>query len=84
MRARRQPAQAQPGDVMKFAMPRNHLHVTHEGVVIQPGLVLGSGAAFQANGGRGHGGSCSHRRRSSASDVKTAGGGIRAVPITTI
>jgi hypothetical protein len=51
MRARRQPAQAQPGDVMKFAMPRNHLHVTHEGVVIQPGLVLGSWAPFKQMAG---------------------------------
>jgi len=46
------PGQAQPGDVMKFAMPRKDLHVTLEGVVIKPGLALGSWAAFkQMSGG---------------------------------
>jgi len=46
------PGQAQPGDVMKFAMPRKDLHVTLEGVVIKPGLALGSWAAFKQTSGR--------------------------------
>ena len=45
------PGQAQPGDVMKFAMPRKDLHVTLEGVVIKPGLALGSWAAFKQMAG---------------------------------
>ncbi|HWY23095.1 MAG TPA: DUF1259 domain-containing protein [Candidatus Acidoferrum sp.] len=40
------PGQAQPGDVMRFGMPRKDLHVTLGGVAIKPGLALGSWAAF--------------------------------------
>jgi hypothetical protein len=38
--------QPQPGDVMRFAMPRKDLHVTLDDVAIKPGLALGSWAAF--------------------------------------
>ena len=41
------PGQAQPGDVIRFAMPRKDLHVTLDGVEIKPGLALGSWAAFK-------------------------------------
>jgi uncharacterized protein DUF1259 len=41
------PGQMQPGDVIKFAMPRKDLHVTLDGVQIKPGLALGSWAAFK-------------------------------------
>jgi hypothetical protein len=41
------PGQPQPGDVMKFAMPRKDLHVTLGGVTIKPALALGSWAAFK-------------------------------------
>lgn len=40
------PGQAQPGDVVRFGMPRKDLHVTLGGVAIKPGLALGSWAAF--------------------------------------
>jgi hypothetical protein len=40
------PGQIQPGDVMRFAMPRKDLHVTLGGVSIKPGFALGSWAAF--------------------------------------
>ena len=40
------PGQPQPGDVMRFAMPRKDLHVTVGDVAIKPGLALGSWAAF--------------------------------------
>jgi hypothetical protein len=40
------PGQIQPGDVMRFGMPRKDLHVTLGGVAIKPGLALGSWAAF--------------------------------------
>lgn len=43
--------QAQPGDVMKFAMPRKDLHVVLAGVEIKPALALGSWAAFKEAGG---------------------------------
>jgi hypothetical protein len=39
--------QQQPGDVMKFAMPRKDLHVTLGGLTIKPALALGSWAAFK-------------------------------------
>ena len=39
--------QPQPGDVMKFAMPRKDLHVTLGGVTIKPALALGAWAAFK-------------------------------------
>jgi hypothetical protein len=40
------PGQTQPGDVMRFAMPRKDLHVTRGDVAIKAGLALGSWAAF--------------------------------------
>jgi hypothetical protein len=40
------PGQPQPGDVMRFPMPRKDLHVTLGDVAIKPGLALGSWAAF--------------------------------------
>ena len=39
------PGQPQPGDVMKFAMPRKDLHVMLGGVTIKPALALGAWAA---------------------------------------
>jgi hypothetical protein len=45
------PGQPQPGDVMKFAMPRKDLHVTLAGVAIKPGLALGSWTAFKQMAG---------------------------------
>jgi hypothetical protein len=44
------PGQIQPGDVIKFGMPRKDLHVVLEGVEIKPGLALGSWAAFKRDG----------------------------------
>ncbi len=41
------PGQMQPGDVIKFGMPRKDLHVTVGEVVVKPGLALGSWAAFK-------------------------------------
>lgn len=43
--------QMQPGDVIKFGMPRKDLHVTLSGVDIKPGLALGSWAAFKRDSG---------------------------------
>jgi hypothetical protein len=43
--------QIQPGDVIKFSMPRKDLHVVLDEVVIKPGLALGSWAAFKREGG---------------------------------
>ena len=43
--------QMQPGDVIKFAMPRKDLHILLDGVDIKPGLALGSWAAFKKDGG---------------------------------
>lgn len=40
----------QPGDVLKFGMPRSDLKVTVEGAPIKPGLALGSWAAFKKTG----------------------------------
>jgi hypothetical protein len=40
------PGQIQPGDVMRFSMPRKDLHVTLSGVPIKLGFALGSWAAF--------------------------------------
>jgi len=45
------PGQIQPGDVIKFSMPRKDLHVTLKGVDIKPALALGSWAAFERDGG---------------------------------
>ncbi len=39
--------QLQPGNVVRFGMPRKDLHVTLNGVEIKAGLALGSWAAFQ-------------------------------------
>ena len=44
------PGQMQPGDVIKFSMPRKDLHVTVNGVDVKAGLALGSWAAFQREG----------------------------------
>jgi hypothetical protein len=44
------PGQMQPGDVFKFAMPRKDLKVMKDGVVVAPGLALGSWAAFKTMG----------------------------------
>ncbi len=41
------PGQTQPGEVIKFGMPRKDLHVTVGEVVVKPGLALGSWAAFK-------------------------------------
>jgi len=46
------PGQMQPGDVIKFGIPRKDLHVVLDGVDIKPGLALGSWAAFRRDGGR--------------------------------
>src|SRR4030088_1792014 len=40
------PGQMQPGDVMRFGMPRKDLHVTLGDVAIKAGLALGSWTAF--------------------------------------
>jgi hypothetical protein len=45
------PGQMQPGDVIKFGMPRKDLHVVLDGVDIKAGLALGSWAAFKWDGG---------------------------------
>ena len=44
------PGQTQPGDVIKFSLPRKDLHVTLKGVDIKPALALGSWAAFKREG----------------------------------
>jgi len=44
------PGQAQPGDVIRFGMPRKDLHVVLNGVEIKAGLALGSWAAFKRYG----------------------------------
>ena len=41
------PGQIQPGDVIRFGMPRKDLHVVLDGVDIKPGLALGSWTAFK-------------------------------------
>jgi Domain of Unknown Function (DUF1259) len=45
------PGQIQPGDVIKFGMPRKDLTVVLDSVTIKPGLALGSWAAFKRDGG---------------------------------
>ena len=45
------PGQMQPGDVIKFSMPRKDLHVTLAGVELKAGFALGSWAAFKRDGG---------------------------------
>jgi uncharacterized protein DUF1259 len=42
--------QIQPGDVMKFALPRKDLHVSLQGVEVKPALALGSWLAFKRDG----------------------------------
>ncbi len=42
--------QMQPGDVIKFSMPRKDLHVTLNGVTLKPALALGSWTAFKKEG----------------------------------
>src|SRR5438270_4480787 len=44
------PGQMQPGDVIRFGMPRKDLHVTLDGVSIKAGLALGSWVAFMRGG----------------------------------
>jgi uncharacterized protein DUF1259 len=44
--AMERPGQMQPGDVIRFGMPRKDLHVTLGEVAIKPGFALGSWAAF--------------------------------------
>ena len=44
------PGQMQPGDVIRFGMPRKDLHVTLDGVDLKPGLALGSWVAFKQEG----------------------------------
>ena len=44
------PGQTQPGDVIKFGLPRKDLHVMLDGVTIKPGLALGSWVAFKRDG----------------------------------
>src|SRR6266403_304478 len=41
------PGQTQPGDVIRFGMPRKDLHVVLDGVDIKPGLALGAWTAFK-------------------------------------
>jgi len=44
------PGQLQPGDVVRFGMPRKDLDVVLKGVEIKAGLALGSWAAFKSHG----------------------------------
>jgi hypothetical protein len=44
------PGQIQPGDVIRFGMPRKDLHVVLDGVDLKPGLALGSWTAFKRDG----------------------------------
>ena len=44
------PGQAQPGDVIKFGLPRKDLHVTLDGVDVKAGFALGSWVAFKKDG----------------------------------
>jgi Domain of Unknown Function (DUF1259) len=44
------PGQMQPGEVIRFGLPRKDLHVVLDGVDIKPGLALGSWAAFKRHG----------------------------------
>jgi Domain of Unknown Function (DUF1259) len=45
------PGQIQPGDVIKFGMPRKDLNVVLDSVTIKPALALGSWAAFKRDSG---------------------------------
>ncbi len=42
--------QAQPGNVIRFAMPRKDLHIRLDGVEVKPALALGSWLAFKRTG----------------------------------
>jgi hypothetical protein len=44
------PGAMQPGDVFKFAMPRNDLQVTVRDIAVKPALALGSWVAFKKMG----------------------------------
>src|ERR1700681_4985861 len=44
------PGQMQPGDVIKFGIPRKDLHVVLDGVDIKARLALGSWVAFKRDG----------------------------------
>ena len=44
------PGQMQPGDVIRFGLPRKDLHVTLDGVDIKAGFALGSWVAFKKDG----------------------------------
>jgi len=44
------PGQAQPGDVIRFGLPRKDLHVTLDGVDLKAGFALGSWLAFKRDG----------------------------------
>jgi hypothetical protein len=44
------PGQLQPGDVIKFGLPRKDLHVVLDSVDIKAGLALGSWVAFKRDG----------------------------------
>jgi hypothetical protein len=45
------PGQVQPGDVIRFSMPRKDIHVVLNGVEIKAGLALGSWVAFKRDSG---------------------------------
>jgi Domain of Unknown Function (DUF1259) len=49
--AMERPGQIQPGDVIKFGMPRKDLHVVLDSVNIKPALAFGSWAAFKRDSG---------------------------------
>jgi hypothetical protein len=44
------PGQAQPGDVIRFGLPRKDLHVKLDGVELKAGFALGSWVAFKKDG----------------------------------
>ena len=44
------PGQMQPGDVLKFSMPRKDLNVSVDGTAVKPGFALGSWSAFKRAG----------------------------------
>jgi hypothetical protein len=44
------PGQSQPGDVMRFGLPRKDLHVTLDGVDLKAGFAVGSWVAFKKVG----------------------------------
>jgi Domain of Unknown Function (DUF1259) len=44
------PGQSQPGDVVRFGLPRKDLHVTLDGVEVKAGFGLGSWVAFKKDG----------------------------------